>query len=183
MSFLFLTTLRFSTALQACNHRTRRQVKRGTLDGLRGIPLVTSQKERKEIFLYLASGAGRFLSSWFLLFDFLLYLKLGFLRFKALRGMEKAEKGCGVIAREALPHSRLSPLPILAHCRFGFAVTHSTVLRLSQAQACLASTLSLALVYLHCFADFYLYLYLPYLWTACSRHVRPFTYRCWWTLL
>ena len=80
-----------------------------------------------------------------------------------------------MIAREALPHSHLSheklteqesqvlsrrvlsqelraalrhtsPLPILAHSRFGFTVTHSTVLHLSQAQACLASTLSLALV-------------------------------------
>ena len=79
-----------------------------------------------------------------------------------------------MIAREALPHSHLSqkklteqeaqvlsrrvlsqelraalryisPLPILAHSRFGFTVTHSTVLRLSQAQACLASPLSLAL--------------------------------------
>ena len=75
----------------------------------RGIPLVSSQKGRKKIFLYLASGAGRFfLLLGVYLFDFLLYLKLGFLRFKALRGMEKAEKGCGVIAREALPHSHLS---------------------------------------------------------------------------
>ena len=116
-----------------------------------------------------------------------------------------------MIAREALPHSHLSqekqmeqesqvlsktvlsqelravlrytsPLPILAHSRFGFTVTHSTVLRLSQAQACLASTLSLALVYLYCFTDFYLDLYLPYLWTACSRDVRPFTHRRWWAL-
>ena len=51
----------------------------GTLDGLRGIPLASSQNWRKKIFLYCVSGAGRF-GSFFsrcLPFYFLTYLKLG----------------------------------------------------------------------------------------------------------
>ena len=118
----------------------------------------------------------------------------------------KEEKGCGVIAREALPHSHLSqkklteqeaqvlsrrvlsqelraalrytsPLPILAHSRFGFTVTHSTVLRLSQAQACLASPLSLALVCictaLLTFTFTLIYLDLPWLCTVCFTMCDP----------
>ena len=106
-----------------------------------------------------------------------------------------------MIAREALPHSHLSqrklteqeaqvlsrrvlsqelraalrylsPLPILAHCRFGFTVTLSTVLRLSQAQACLASPLSLALACI-CTASLtftftLIYLDLFFLWFTAS---------------
>ena len=85
-------------------------MKRGTLNGLRGIPLVSSQMSRKKIFLYWASGAERFVISFLKVFAFLLS-SLPQARLCEVQGPkkhDKGEKGCGVIAREALPHSHLS---------------------------------------------------------------------------